>query len=321
MADEVKTEDKTAAQDTAIVEDVATDAATTAGKDGKTVLKDAATEDKGVAKAYWPDDWLARVSKGDEKRAKDFGKFQSPEAMADAYVNLRKRMDSGEVRTALPKDAKAEELAAWRKDNGIPDKPEGYKLEGMDIPKEDKAIIDGFLKAAHGAHFSPDQAKVAVQSYYAELGRQEEARAAKDDEERKGALDSLNEEWGASFRRNVNMVDGLLSKFPESVRDLIKSARLPNGTALFNNADAVRGFAALALELNPAMVVVPSPGGDLGKSMVDQYKLIQKTKAEDRAAYNKDEAMQTQERDLIDAMIKQGIMNRDGEFIESRKAA
>lgn len=287
----------------------------TTAKAAAQVTDKSATEMKG----YWPDDWVTRVAKGDEKRVKDFAKFQSPEALADAYTSLRRRMDSGEVRTALPKDPKPEELAAWRKDNGIPEAPEKYDLKGLDVPKEDRAIVDTFLKSAHGANFTPEQARVAVEGYYAEVTRQEEARSAKDEEQRSAALDTLNGEWGGSFRRNVNLVEGLLAKFPESVREALKHARLPDGTAVFNSPDAVRGFAALALELNPAGIIAPAGSGDLGKSMLDEYQSIQKTKSTNRKSYNKDSAMQERERDLIDAMMKHGLMDNAGNI--TRKAA
>lgn len=287
-----------------------------------TTTKTAQTTDKGAtpdAKGYWPDDWQRRLAGDDEKALKQVTRYASPEDIWKKARSLEQRLSSGEFKTALPKDAKPEELAAWRKDNGIPEKPEAYDLKGLDIPKEDKDIVEGFLKAAHGAHFTPEQAKVAVQGYYAEVTRQEQARTAKDEEQRTNALDALNQEWGGSFRRNVNLVEGLLAKFPEKVRESLKHARLPDGTALFNSPDAVRGFAALALELNPAGIIAPAGGGDLGKTMLDEYNSIQTMKSKDRKAYNKDSAIQERERDLIDAMVKQGLMDSNGNL--KRKAA
>lgn len=272
-------------------------------------------------KGAWPEDWVSRVAKGDEKRAKDFSKFASPEALADSYSALQRRLSSGEFKPTLPKNAKPEELTAWRKDNGIPEKPEAYDLTGIAVPKEDSEIIGGFLKSAHQANMTPAQARTAVQSYYAELQRQSEARTAKDDEQRQSTLDALNQEWGGGFRRNLNLIEGtILSKFPESVRELLKHARLSDGTALFNSVDALRGFAALALEINPAGIVAPASGGDIAKGMLDEWNEIQKVRVERRADYNKDAKMQERERDLIDAMIKHGLMDGKGVLI-GKKAA
>src|SRR3990167_1252839 len=114
-------------------------AATDTGKAADTSSEDAAA----AAKGSWPEDWVTRMSKGDQKRAKDLGRYASPEALADGYVNLRKRVDSGELKPTLPKNAKPDDIKAWRKDNGIPDKPDAYDLTGLQIPAGDKDVVGG----------------------------------------------------------------------------------------------------------------------------------------------------------------------------------
>jgi len=275
-----------------------------------------------TAPATWPEDWVTRVAKGDEKRAKDFAKFQSPEALADAYTALRTRMDSGQVKTALAKDAKPEEIAAWRKDNGIPDAPEKYDLGGLKVPESDKGLVGEFLKAAHGSNMTPEQAKVSVESYYAQQSAVASARAAKDVEQQQSALDALNKEWGGNYRRNINILTGtVLSKIPESARALFQDARLPDGTLLLNNVDAVRGLVAIGMELNPAGVVVPAVGGDLGKSAMDEYKGIQKTMRENRTTYNKDAGMQARFVELAGYLSKNELIDGQGNEIVQRKRA
>lgn len=274
-----------------------------------------------AAKGVWPEDWATRIARGDEKRAKDLSRYASPEALAEAYSNLRKRVDSGEFKTALPKNAKPEELNAWRKDNGIPDKADGYDLAGLVIPKEDKDVVGGLLNRLHNVNATPEVVRETVSAFYDHQARQQQERADADERQRTEVLDALNTEWGQQFRRNLNLIEGtILSRFPADVRESLKSARLPDGTALFNNASAIRAFVAMANEINPAGIVVPGGTGDIGKTMVEEWKAIQKVRTEDRGSYNKDDAMQARERDLIDAMIKHGLMNENGQLIE-RKAA
>lgn len=261
----------------------------------------------GEAKGYWPDDWVTRVSKGDEKLAKQLGRYASPEAMAEALVAAQAKIRSGELKAALPKNAKPEELAQWRKDNGIPDKPEDYDLKfdsGLVIGDEDKTIIDAFLKTAHAKNMAPDQVKASVEWYYEEQKRQTESRLAKDDEQRVATLDALNAEWGNNFRRHVNMIDGLLAKMPESVRDSFKGARLADGTAVFNHPDILRGFAALALELDPAGTLTPAGNGDPSKNVDAEIAEIEAFMRSNRMAYNKDEKKQARYRDLLGAREK-----------------
>lgn len=289
----------------------ASTATTTAAAD-----KTAVTTTKGV----YPDDWLARFSKGDEKAAKQLGRYASPEAVAEAFLSLKRRQDSGEFKPALPKNPKPEELAAWRKDNGIPSKPEEYDLADLKLPKEDKDIINGFVSKLHSKNASPDVVREAVAGYYGELARQEQVRAEKDEQERVSVIDKLGAEWGGKFSSYRSRVENVLSIFPQTVRDSIKSARLPDGTAIFNHPDVMRGFLALSLRDIPEGVTVPAGDGDLGKSMVERYTQISKVMREDRKSYDKDAAMQKEYRGLIDAMVKHNLMDKNGNLLE-RKAA
>lgn len=258
------------------------------------------------AKGYWPEDWVTKLAKGDDKLAKRFSRFASPEALAESYLAAEKRISSGELKTVLPKDPKPEELAQWRKDNGIPETPDKYDLKfdsGLVIGDADKEMIGEFLKTAHGKNMTPDQVKTNIEWYYNEQKRQSDVRLQKDEEQRIEALDKLNQEWGPSFRRNINMVEGLLSQFPENVRASLMSARMPDGTAVFNNPDILRGFAALALEVNPAGTIVPS-GGDPIKTIEEEMATIETAMKTDRQAYNKNEKMQARYRELIEAKMK-----------------
>ncbi len=273
------------------------------------------------AKGAWPDNWLERFAKGDDKRAKDLKKFQSPEALADAYVSLQKRFSSGEYKSALQPNASPEEVAAWRKDNGIPEKPDGYDLKGLEIAETDKEIVNGFLTKLHQTNATPAVAREAIKAYYDEQKRQTEARLAKDEDQRQSTLDSLNQEWSGQFRRNLNLVKGLLTKFPETVRESLASARLPDGTLLFNHADAVRGLAALALELNPAGIIAPAGEGNIQKGAMDEYKDLQKLMRENRAEYNRDAGKQQRFLELIDYLTQNEMIDGQGNEIVRKKAA
>lgn len=267
----------------------------------------AADDGKGAGdtgKPSWPDDWQAKMSKGDEKTAKLLGRFASPEALAEAYIAATARIRSGELKAPLGKNPKPEELAAWRADNGIPETPEKYDLKfesGLVIGETDKPIIDGFLKSAHERNLTGEQAKGAIEWYYQEQERQSNERIDKDDQQRQSALDTLNAEWGANFRRNINMVEGLLSKFPDDVRDLFKSGRLADGTAILNHPQVVRALAGIALDINPAGTVVPVGTGDPMKSVEGRIEEIESFMKKDRAAYNKDDKKQAELRELYAA--------------------
>src|SRR5260221_8903666 len=158
-------------------------------------------------KGYWPEGWQARIAGTDEKELKQIGRYASPEDIWKKARSLEQRLSSGEYRAVLPKDPKPEELASWRKDNGIPEAADKYDLKGLKIPESDKAIVSGIVTRLHAHNPAPAVVREAIQAYYDQQETQSQARAQKDDEQRHAALDALNGEWGRGFRRNVNLTE------------------------------------------------------------------------------------------------------------------
>jgi hypothetical protein len=258
------------------------------------------------AKGYWPDDWTKEIADGDETLIPRAARYTSPKEVFKALVATQNKIRSGEFKSALPKDAKPEEIAEWRKENGIPESHDKYDLKldnGVVIGKEDDAIIGGFLKAAHAKNYTPDQVKSAVQWYYEEQERATEARQQKDEVEKAATTDALNIEWGSNYRRNINMIENLLAQFPDDVRDKLAGGRLADGTAIFNSPSVLKGFAQLALEVNPASTLVPK-GGDVVKTVDDEIAGIEKAMRTNRSEYNKDQKMQERYRELLVAREK-----------------
>ena len=263
-------------------------------------------------KGYWPADWQDRVSKGDEKRAAVLKRYASPEAVADALIAAQTRIRSGALVPTLPANAKPEELAAWRKDNGIPEKASDYDLKfdnGIVIGEQDKPVIGKFLEAAHSQNMRPEQVKATVAWYYQEQERLAEETAQRDETQRLETLDKLNVEWGKNFRTEVNLIHSVLSRFPDDVREALEGARLPDGRALFNHPEVMRGFSAIARELNPAGVLAPSGGGDVAQTLKTEIEQIEKwmsapRKSPDGKKYWEDDKVQARYRDLLDMRMK-----------------
>lgn len=253
----------------------------------------------------WPSDWRSKLSP-DGKHSKTLDRFASPNALLDSYLAIRQRMDSGELKANIPFPDKGtpEEQVAWRKAQGIPEKPEDYKLkfaDGLVIGEGDRPIVEDFLKAAHGVNASPEQVSGMLKWYYGlqetNVRNQEEADAnyLRDSE------DSLRAEWGGEYRTNINLIKGLISTLPATVRDLFANARLGDGKALLNNPDMARWLVSTARTLNPTATIVPGEGASFSGAIDDEIKSIENTMRTDRKRYNADEKMQARYRDLLDA--------------------
>lgn len=314
-ADTTQAADKTAS--TASTASTAAASSTASTAQTSTQATSQASNDQ---KAYWPADWQKRFAGEDEKELKQVARYQSPEDVWKKARSLEKRLSSGEFRPTKPKDAKPEELAAWRKDMGIPDTHDKYELKfdsGLVIGKEDKAVVDRFLKAAHDRDYTPEQVKGAVEWYFQDRDQQVRELAEKDEGDRVKAIDTVASEWGGKFSSYKNRIENYISFFPESIRESLKSARFPDGTALFNSPDFLKAIVALSLKDIPDGVHVAG-GGDVAKTMVDRYQEIQKVMATDRKKYDKDDSMQKEMRGLIEALDKHGLIDKQGNL---KKAA
>lgn len=267
--------------------------------------------DKGAVTPDFPDDWREKLAGGDEKRLGTLKRYTSPKSVMDAYFALRQKMSAGELKeqTPFPEKGTDEEKAAWRKTNGLPDKPDGYDAalpDGLVIGDADKPVIAEFHKAMHEVNAPPEVVKAAKGAYYKIIETRQAERAQKDEAARVETEDQLRAEWGNEYRGNVNAVLNFLDGVPgDGTKDMLLHARLADGTPVFSNPDVVRWFANLAREANPAATLVKG-GGDQLQSIDTELDQIRKVMRENRKAYNKDTKMQERYRQLLTAKEKLG---------------
>lgn len=260
---------------------------------------------KGSEGGYWPDDWRTKASKGDTKLEARFSRYANPEAALTALIAAQNRISSGELKAVLSKDAKPEELKAWRAEQGIPETPDKYDLDlGKDftIGEEDKPLIEEFLKAAHGTNQTPDQVKASLRAYYAVNEKMSEKRADDDVRIQDESTETLRADWGPEFKRNINLVHNLLDvTCTGDLKDKFLGGRLADGTPIGSSPEALKMLLGLALVNNPAGTVVPNAGGNMSGAVDDEIEKIEKAMRTNRTAYNKDEKMQARYRELIGA--------------------
>lgn len=269
----------------------------------------AAAGDDGKAGTWWTDGWRDGYAKGDAKKAERLARYASPEAVADALLSLQSKIGAGELRAQLPKNATDEQVAAWRKEHGIPAAPAEYKVElrsGAAIEEEDRPIIDTILGVVHKSNGDNTLANTMVNTYYDIMEQRLAARQEADQNFAQAEEDALRVEWGQDYRTNTNMIKALLDGAPDDVRELIQRGRLANGDPFFAHRGAMKWLANLARQINPVSALVPGGGANVGHAIEDEIASIEKTMRENRDAYNKDEKMQGRLRELYGARERLG---------------
>lgn len=280
----------TAAVDTAAVDagKAATDtaAAADAGKADAGKVDTAATDaakagDAAADKAppAWPEDWRQKLAGKDEKLLRRLERFASPDNVFKSWLEAEQKIRSGDYkRASLPKDATPEQVAEFRKEVGIPEKPEEYDTElgdGLVLGEQDKALVPEFLKAMHEANAPQPYVKAALAAY-ANIRQQEIVAVQRQDaSQRAECTAALQAEYGGEFEINRNLVSNLLETLPQETRDRLMSARLGDGTALFNDPTAFKFFVDMAREAAPVGALIPG-GPSTASGINDRMATLQK---------------------------------------------
>lgn len=244
-----------------------------------------------------------KYAAGDAKKAQRLGRYATPEAAFDALLSLQSKIGSGELRSALPKDATPEQVKAWRTENGIPESIDGYEISTK-IPEGDQEMAKSFLESMHKANANNAVASEALNWYYKEVERVSNERKQKDVEFASQSEEALRAEWQGEYKMNMNMVNGLLETMPTDVREEFKLGRLANGDPILANPATLKWLNSLSRQINPVTTIVPNAGANIASAIDDEISAIEKLMQTDRKAYNEDEKKQSRLRELYEARDK-----------------
>lgn len=248
-------------------------------------------------------DWRADFS-SDEKVAKYLGRYAT---LGDFVADSKKKNDEILRRAGmvLPEKPTDDELAAFRKEQGVPDHAEGYLAElpnGLVVGDDDRPAVDQFINAMHGVNAPKPVVDAALSAYYSIVESQVEAQEEADSEGRNVSDAALRGEWRGDYERNMNVVSGYLATLPETVRTALDTARGADGVTIGNKTEIIKWVASLALQANPLATVVPGLGQTAINQVEDEIAAIEKTMG--TPAYTKNEKIQARYRDLVDARLR-----------------
>lgn len=232
-----------------------------------------ATTAPDAAKAYWPDDWKQTVAKDPNSAfAKWVSRYGSPEAALIGGHEAVTKIRSGEYARALPKDAPPEQVAEWRKANGIPETPDAYQIdipeplakhEGMKTALE--ATITALKPVFHGLNMSAAQAAGLSKAYLDMEAQTLEARTHEARQQTDRQKADVAREYGHNYENHMRLaaefMRGTLGEEPaEEVKDII----LANGTRLGDHPLFIRLVTQSALNAAADGDLIPADNGGGG---------------------------------------------------------
>ena len=281
-------------------------------KAAKTILDTPAekTDDKAATPADWPDDWRQKMAANDAKMLKRLERYNSPLDMFNAYRAMEQRLSSGEYKKALPANPTPEEVAEFRKSNGVPDKPEDYDVNignGFVWGEADKPALDSFRQYALEHNLPNSVVRDVVGWYAAQQQQVADEIANRDENHRINGIDALRAEWGNNFKGNLNAAQNLFEGNASDLWGVVMGARGPDGRLLGNNPDVVKFISRLSREINPFSTLVPEAGSSQVKTAEARLQEINGLMADKSGPYwrgPQSASLQQEWRDLHEAIEK-----------------
>ena len=287
-----------------------TEATTPAGTPTGGLLNDDMS-DKAALKAApinYPETWREDYAKGNDKVLSQLKRFASPQAAIDSYFELQKKFSAGEHKktVALSENPTEEELKVYRKENNIPEKPSDYKIElgnGYQIGNADKPIVDNFLTQMHAANMPSATVNKVLNTYY-EI--QNDLAAEKIEEytrHKEEAALELMQEYGATYKKNINIVNNFLkNKFGDDY-EAIANAVGGDGKPIASNPSLIRKFLAMATEIDPISTLALPDSSRNQKGVEDRITEIEKYMGTNRNDYYKDQSLQKEYNELLQVKL------------------
>lgn len=215
-----------------------------------------------------PIDWAAirtKIAGGDEKVLNRLSRYGTLEEAIKSGLEARSKLDGLRPTQALTAESTPEEIAAYRKANGVPETAEGYEIslpDGLVLGEQDKPIADAFKEIAHKHNLKPDLVNEIVgwnlkmqEQMMNDLNAADTAMS----NETTARLKS-NDGWGSEYEKNTNTITALLNQGPPGMKEQLFGARLADGSLLGNNLDALRFLDSVARKVLPLATVTPTYG-------------------------------------------------------------
>lgn len=248
-------------------------------------------------KSKWSDTWredmagelsataTAEDKEEREKLVKRLQRFNTPADAAKALREQDKLISSGQLKRALPKDAKPEQIAQWRKENGIPETWEKYDLgisQKVELSEVDKSFLEELAKSSHAMNKTPEMLKADANAYIKLRDSLAEKVAQANSAAKASGIETLRSEWGTDYQANLDGVNSLLNNAPSSVSEALIGAIDSNGVQVLNNPAVMQWLSGQARQLGFVGATVLPSGGDVGRSIDERIAEIE------QSMFNKD---------------------------------
>lgn len=303
-ADAAKTGAETTKADGAAKEFVADSSKTDAENDAARAEFDKANPPADDKKVGLPDDWREQAA-GEDKDLLNLAKrYGSLRGVLKALDESKKALRSGKPKAEMPDPANKEAMAEWRKAEGLPEDPTGYKLPETvqkRMVDEDKPILSSFTDFAFKKNARPDVVEIASE-WYVEMAEAAQAKqSAEDKAASEEAEDALRKDWAhGEYKANTTIAHRWIETVP-GIGTKWAEARV-DGRRLGDNPEFIAWAADMGRE---KFGDVAFATGDSERKHTARREEIEKIRNTDFKRYE-DEGLDKELRTLIEKDLARG---------------
>ena len=180
--------------------------------------------------------------------------FKDVAGLAKLWISAQKMIGSKGVIPPTDKSTD-EEWQTFFKNVGLPEDEGKYEVKLPEGAKADPEFIKGLKSVLHKSGVLPRQANALVGWYLAETGKKSQAVEQQKQEETKRGVESLKQEWGQGFEKNVSAAKFALEEFGhEGLKEHLDK------TGLGNDPHIIRLLAKMGSTLGEDKIKGSNPG-------------------------------------------------------------
>lgn len=192
-------------------------------------------------------------------------KFKDVDSLAKSYINAEKMLGK-KLEGMSPEELKA----VYGKMNSVPENPEGYKFEGVDLDDDSIAFIQ---RTAHDLNLTPEQASKLASTFSDVDNSALKLRAEQSEIAKQEAAETLKKDWGKQLDYKIGLANKAMVEFGgEELAQQIVSL------GLGNNVQLIKAFAKVGESLMESSLVGETGLGQFSMSPEQAGQKIEQNK-------------------------------------------
>lgn len=166
-----------------------------------------------------------------------------------------------------------------------------FSAAGRELSEIDLEMMGPVAEVAHKYNLSNEALTELMTTYMGETDKVVAQMHTQDNLDAQEFVRTAKDAWGPDYEINMNRATNQLNMLPESVRDQVKQARMPDGRGVMNSPEFMQWLVGVDRQVTP---LDPMRGGT-ESTLGDARSIIAKSKErmrDDSTAWHKDKDAQ-----------------------------